>query len=76
MGTKLDVMKSLNVLKMPFFEHGVQKFGWHLTIKAALESLGIMQRHERMPMMALREPECLKVKNLMHSLPISEFITE
>jgi len=61
-------------IEVPFFEQGVQKFGWHLTIKAALEERGLMSRHERLPMMALPEERARKVKELIRSLPINDFI--
>jgi len=76
MGTKLDVMKSLIALKNHSSSMGFRNLaGIYLTIKAALEALGIMSRHERMPMMALKEPEYLQVKDLIYSLPLSDFIT-
>ena len=40
-------------IEIPFFDKVVAPFGWHLGIKAALQARGIMDRHERMPMLAL-----------------------
>lgn len=59
-------------VEVPFFERGVKRFGWHLTIKAALESLGLMSRHERMPLQELSDGEFQIIKELMQELPIRD----
>ena len=64
----------VNEIEVPFFEHGVSKLSWHLTIKAALEARGLMKRHERLPMLALDDNSAGKVKNLLGELPIDELM--
>ena len=49
--------KIIDEIEVPFFKRGVKKFGWHLTIKAALERQGYMSRHERLPLLALKDEE-------------------
>lgn len=61
-------------IEIPFFEKVVHRYSWHLGIKAAMEARGVMQRHERMPMMALPDEAYQEVRNLIESLPISELI--
>lgn len=64
----------LNDIEIPFFEKGVKKFGWHLTIKAALEERGHMSRHERLPLLALPDDKANEVKQLIRSLPIEKYM--
>jgi 4-hydroxy-tetrahydrodipicolinate synthase len=61
-------------VERPFFEEGVKKFGWHLTIKAALEALGVMSRHDRMPLMPLHSKEAKQIAKLMERLPIDLYV--
>ena len=70
------INKIINDIEAPFFEHGVKKFGWHLTIKVALEHFGIMSQHDRMPLMPLPEYEALKFIKVLEKLPINELISE
>ena len=58
----------------PFFQHGVKKYGWHLTIKVALEHFGIMSRHDRLPLMPLPEKESQAFISVLESLPVEELI--
>jgi 4-hydroxy-tetrahydrodipicolinate synthase len=58
----------------PFFEHGVRKYGWHLSIKVALEHFGIMSKHDRMPLMPLPQKPATKLRNILDTLPINELI--
>jgi len=60
-------------IEAPFFAKGVKKFGWHLFIKAALESRGLMSRQERLPMLALSDSDAAEVAALMKSLPIEKY---
>ena len=57
----------------PFFEFGVWKYGWHLTIKAALERRGLMSRQERSPMQALPQELADKVYQMIDGLPIEKY---
>jgi 4-hydroxy-tetrahydrodipicolinate synthase len=65
----------INEIERPFFEHGVSRFGWHLTIKAALEALGVMSRHDRMPLMPLGKSEAEEVRRLIDRMPIERYAT-
>lgn len=67
-------MDIINKIEVPFFEKGVKKFGWHLTIKAAMEAVGTMSRHERLPMLAINDDEYNEIKELIESLPIEEVL--
>lgn len=60
--------KIINEIEVPFFEKVVKPYGWHLGIKAALEARGVMQRYERMPMLAL-DDECMNdVRRIMKDI--------
>ncbi len=67
-------MDIINRIEVPFFEEGTKKFGWHLTAKAALESLGDMPRYERLPMLALNDEDYAEVNRLIQSLPIEDVL--
>ena len=69
------VDKIINDIELPFFEHGVKKYGWHLTIKAALEHLDVMSQHDRMPLMPLPKEKTRRVCDLIDSLPINEVLS-
>lgn len=73
-GNKEGYMNIIEKIEVPFFEKGVKKYGWHLTIKAALESLGIMSRYERLPLLAIDDQAYEEVKELIHSLPVEEVL--
>jgi len=64
----------INEIEAPFFKNGVKKYGWHLTIKVALEHFGIMSRHDRMPLMPLPIAESNNLKQLFDSFPVNELI--
>ncbi len=61
-------------IEIPFFEKIVSKYGWQLSIKAAMEARGIMSRRERLPMLAISDVEYLKVVKFMDNLPIEIYI--
>jgi 4-hydroxy-tetrahydrodipicolinate synthase len=63
----------INDVEVPFFSNVVDRYGWHLGIKAALESRGHMSRYERMPMMELSQNDYYIVDQLIQSLPIERF---
>lgn len=70
---KLDkAQEIIDEIEVPFFEEGVNRFGWHLTIKAALQARGIMSRRDRLPLQELPEAQYQEVKTLMERLPIEE----
>lgn len=60
----------INKIEVPFFEKVVSKYGWHLGIKAALEARGVMQRYERMPMLALNDDDYQQVCSVMKGLEL------
>lgn len=60
----------MELIEKPFFENAVFKFGWHLTIKAALEAQGLMARHERMPMASLNDEDAKVVADVVDNLPV------
>lgn len=64
----------VNEIEVPFFAQGVQKFGWHLTIKSALEVRGVMSRLDRMPLMPLNNEQHQHIESLMSTLPIDSLI--
>ena len=74
-GSQNIVDKIVNDIEAPFFEHGVKKYGWHLTIKVALEHFGLMSKHDRMPLMPLPKIEASKFKTVLDRLPIADVIS-
>lgn len=74
-GSQNIVDKIVNDIEAPFFEHGVKKYGWHLTIKVALEHFGLMSSHDRMPLMPLPKIEASKFKTVLDRLPIADVIS-
>ena len=68
--------KIVKQIEAPFFEHGVKKYGWHLTIKVALEHFGIMSNHDRMPLMPLPTVEANNLKCVLDRLPILDVIAQ
>lgn len=73
-GNRDAYMRIINEVEVPFFEQGIKKFGWHLTIKAAMESLGLMSRYERLPMLALNDDDAKVVAELVNGLPIEDVL--
>ncbi|MES0488490.1 MAG: dihydrodipicolinate synthase family protein [Leptospirales bacterium] len=65
-------MRIVNEIEAPFFAETVKKFGWHLTIKAAMEARGHMSRYERMPLQALDDEKANIVASVLDKLPIDE----
>jgi 4-hydroxy-tetrahydrodipicolinate synthase len=64
----------INKIEVPFFERVVGRYGWHLGAKAAMEARGVMQRYERMPMLALTDSEYQDVASVIRELPIDELL--
>lgn len=73
-GEEDKYMDIINKIEVPFFDTIVKQYGWHLSIKSALEAYGVMPRYERMPMMPLSEDRHNDVKKLIDSLPIQEVL--
>ncbi len=61
-------------IEAPFFEHGIKKYGWHLTIKVALEHFNHMSSHDRMPLMPLPGEKADAIRVLLDRLPIQEVL--
>ena len=59
-----ECKKIIKYLEEPFFKLK-DKFGWHLTIKASLEVLGLMRRYERKPMVPLENKKMSDVKKMI-----------
>lgn len=72
-GNEAWVRGLLEEVERPFFEEGVHRYGWHLTIKAALEHRGFMSRKERSPLQALPQAEAEKVYRLVDRLPVGRY---
>lgn len=59
-------------IENPFFRD-VKKFGWHLTIKAYLESYGHFQRFERRPLKELSKSDYMYIKNRSKKMHANSF---
>ena len=59
-------------IEIPFFKNGVEVYGGHLVIRAALEIRGHFPRHERMPMLPLSDRMVDDVRKWFEKLPIDE----
>jgi len=73
-GEKDKYMAVIDKIEVPFFEQGVKQFGWHLTIKAAMEAMGVFSRHERSPLMELSDANAKIVADMIKSLPVEEVV--
>ena len=69
-------MRIVNDVETPYFEGGLKKYSWHLSIKASLESQGLMLRKDRMPLMELSTEDAKNVSDLINSLPINEILNK
>ena len=61
-------------IEKPFFDYGVKKYGWHLTIKVAMEHFGNMSRHDRMPLMPLSENQSAEFTKVLDNLPLNKVL--
>jgi 4-hydroxy-tetrahydrodipicolinate synthase len=57
-------------IEKPFF-WVKDNLSWHLGIKSALKTLGIMERHERMPYQPLNDEQHQKVKEIVEGIEIN-----
>jgi len=69
-GDDATVRWIVDEIEVPFFERCVSRFGWHLTIKAAMEARGVMPRWERMPLAPLPAAQAAEVAAVIADLPI------
>jgi len=74
-GEQRTINKIIEDIERPFFARGVDEYGWHLAIKAALEARGHYPRHERMPMLAISDEEYRKFRSWFEALPIETCIS-
>jgi dihydrodipicolinate synthase/N-acetylneuraminate lyase len=54
-------------IEKPFFKE-VEKYGWHIFIKACLEDCGIMNKYERLPLQSVNNKDFIKIKKYMRNL--------
>lgn len=73
-GNEEGYMEIINKVEVPFFERGVKRFGWHLTVKSAMEHRNLISRYERMPLMPLDEKAHAEIGILMNDIAIDEII--
>jgi len=59
--------KIIEKIEKPFF-WVKDNLSWHLGIKSALKTLGIMERHERMPYQPLNDEQHKKVKKIVENI--------
>jgi len=64
----------ISEVEIPFFTEIVQNYGWHLSIKAALQSRGFMSRYERLPLLAVNDDIYNKIDFFINNLPLEKFI--
>ena len=60
-------------IEVPFFEQGVKKYSWHLTIKAAMQHMGWFHRRDRMPLKELSQADYEAVSKMMSELPLEKY---
>ena len=60
----------LEGIEDPFFEKIVNKYGWHIGIKACLEARDIFFRYERLPMLPIDNIDMEYVLKVMKNLEI------
>lgn len=71
-GNETKYQEIVDRVEIPFFTECVQRWGWHLAIKAALQARGLMSRRDRMPLQALPDAQYREVQAVIERLPIDE----
>ena len=66
-GNREEGARIVNEIERPYFD-AVLPMGWHPTLKSALHHMGLMQVHERRPMVQLNDEEHGRVKAIMQQL--------
>jgi dihydrodipicolinate synthase/N-acetylneuraminate lyase len=61
----------LNKIEKPFFHKVVDKYGWHISHKAALEFFGYGERYERFPHAYLPNSEFIKLSDVFNDIKIA-----
>jgi len=75
-GNKDGYMRIVNEIETPYFEGGLKKHTWHLSIKAALEHQGLMSRKDRMPLLELSQDKADEIYKLIETLPIESVLNQ
>ena len=55
-------------IEKPFFQKIVNKYGWHLAHKAALEFFGYGQRYERFPHATLPVEDFIQLNSILSDI--------
>lgn len=66
-GNREEGARIVSEIERPYFD-AVLPMGWHPTLKSALHHMGLMQVHERRPMVQLNDEEHGRVKAIMQQL--------
>ena len=61
-------------VEVPFFTNLVKKYGWHLSIKAALEIVGHFPRTERLPMLPINEEQFASFKPEFEKIDYKKYL--
>ncbi len=62
----------VNTIELPFNEIK-DKFGWHLSIKSAMDIMGVMSRVERMPLQQLPDEDHAVVEEMLRAMKNNYF---
>ena len=62
----------INEIERPFFEIGME-FGWHPTLKSAMDIMGIMSRIERPPLCSLTTEQHDAVLKIIDNMKQSKY---
>ena len=63
----IQIEKIIKLIEIPFFNLS-KKYGWHLTIRSFLESLGIFKRYERRPLVELDYKNFVKADKIFQKM--------
>jgi 4-hydroxy-tetrahydrodipicolinate synthase len=64
----------VNDVEVPFFTNLVKKYGWHLSIKAALEIAGHFPRTERLPMLPINDDQFASFKSGFEKIDYKKYL--
>ena len=66
--------KLVNDVEVPFFTNLVKKYGWHLSIRAALEIAGHFPRTERLPMLPINDDQFVSFKSEFEKIDYKKYL--
>lgn len=66
--------KLVNDVEVPFFTNLVKKYGWHLSIRAALEIEGHFPRTERLPMLPINDDQFASFKSEFEKIDYKKYL--